>query len=147
MIRPLLTRENRSQSRDCKGAVARAIALPALLAFFAALGLHAQSAGEIRGFAWDGDGKPIAGARVELSGAASQIVTAAPDGSFTFANLAAGHYRVTGSEEKREIVSEVSVPIDLTAGQTVHADVTVAKGIRHYPRWKRILRRLDGISQ
>src|ERR1035437_3115490 len=83
-----------------RGAVARTFTL---LALFATLALHAQGVGEIRGFAWDSDGKPISGAKIELSGDASQTVTAATDGSFAFPNLPVGHYRIAGSEEKRQI--------------------------------------------
>jgi hypothetical protein len=116
------------------------------IALLTTIALQAQGVGEIRGFAWDSDGKPVAGAKIELSGDSSQTVTAAADGSFAFPNLPVGHYRIAASEEKRQIVSEVSVSVNLTAGQTLQADVTVGTSIRHYPRWKRILMRLDGIS-
>ena len=107
----------------------------------------ALPAAEIRGIAFDGDGRPVANARIVLSGAASQDATSAADGTFTFANLAPGHYRVDAIESKRELIAEKSVALDLTQDQTAEADVTIAKSTKHYPRWKRILRRLDGISQ
>src|SRR6185437_11374865 len=117
------------------------------LAALAAFTLNAQGVGEIRGFAFDGDGRPIPNAHVTLRGPAGQTVTSSADGSFTFASVPAGHYQVSAIEEKRELISDTSVSLDLAAGQVAEADLTVARSIKHYPRWKRILRRLDGISQ
>jgi hypothetical protein len=134
---------NSVPSRDRKGAVA---ALAALTLLFA-LSLPAQSPTAIRGYAFDADGRPIPGASVTLHGSTGHSsATSAADGSFHFDNVSPGHYQVYAIDEKREIVSDVSVVLDLAAGQTAEADVTVATSTHHYPRWLRILRRLDGMS-
>ena len=118
-----------------------------LLSAALAPALFAADTGEIRGFAFGNDGKPISGATITLSGAASQTITAAKDGSFDFPNLAPGHYQVAASEAKRELISDTSVSLNLTAGQTLEADVTVGASTHHYGFFKRVVRHLSGQSQ
>lgn len=117
--------------------------------FLLATAAYAQSNGEIRGYAWDAEGKPIAGATVTLhadSAGKDHTATAGPDGAFDARDLPPGHYSVTADSDKRQLVTETSTPLDLKASATAHVDLTLGKSTVHYGFWKRLGRRLDGLS-
>lgn len=117
--------------------------------FLLAIAAFAQTNGEIRGYAWDADGKPIAGASVVIHADASNkdhTVTAGADGAFEARDLPPGHYSVTAESSKRQLVTEGPTPVDLKAVATEHVDVTLGKSTVHYGFWTRLGRRLDGLS-
>jgi hypothetical protein len=118
----------------------------ALLAFpMAGFG---QSTGEIRGIVWTAEGKPLAGAQVFIhqNGENSHLTTTSgADGTFAAHDLKPGHYWVAAYSEKAQLMTESSVTLALSAGQSAHADVTVGKSTVTYPFFKRMLRRLDGL--
>jgi hypothetical protein len=120
-----------------------------LLILTAAASLSAQSAGEIRGYAWDADGRPIPEAKVTLHAAgdakADRTITAKADGSFDIAELAPGHYEITADAAKQQLTTESSAAVDLKSGQIAHADLTLGKSTIHYGFWARLARRLDGL--
>src|SRR5580692_10222959 len=89
-----------------------------------------QPAGGIRGIVWTAEGKPFAGAEVFIHKAdenAHLTTTSAADGTFAVRDLKAGHYWVAAYSEKAQLMTESSVNLDLTAGQTAHADVTLGR--------------------
>ena len=117
--------------------------------FLLAIAAYAQSNGEIRGYAWDSEGKPIAGAIVTLhfdSDAKDHTATAGSYGAFDARDLRPGHYSVTADSSERQLVTEDSTALDLKAGATAHVDLTLGKSTVHYGFWKRLGRRLDGLS-
>jgi hypothetical protein len=107
-----------------------------------------QSAGEIRGIVWTAEGKPLAGAQVFIHKADENshlTTTSGADGTFAARDLKPGHYWVAAYADKAQLMSESSVNLDLTAGQTVHADVTLGRSTATYSFFKRMIRRLDGL--
>jgi len=105
-----------------------------------------QSTGEIRGIVWTADGKPMAGADVVVHNAAEDShvkVTSGSDGTFTVPNLTPGKYWIAAYAEQPQLITETSVKLELTAGETLHADVTLSKSTEHYCFVKGLLRRLD----
>ena len=71
---------------------------PLALIVLSAAALSAQSAGEIRGYAWDAEGRPLSEAKIMLHGGnakADRTLTAAADGSFDARDLQPGHYELT----------------------------------------------------
>jgi hypothetical protein len=107
-----------------------------------------QSAGEIRGIVWTADGKPLAGAEVFVhrTGENSHLTTTSgADGTFDAPDLKPGHYWVAAYSGKAQLMTESSVKLDLAAGQSQHADVTLGKSTVTYPFFKRMIRRLDGL--
>jgi hypothetical protein len=107
-----------------------------------------QSTGEIRGILWTAEGKPLADAQVFIhkTGENSHLTTTSgADGTFVEHGLKPGHYWVAAYSEKAQLMTESSVTLDLTAGETAHADVTVGKSTVTYPFFKRMIRRLDGL--
>lgn len=119
-----------------------------LLLAAGAAGAFAQSGSEIRGYAWDADGKPVAGATVTLHPdppEKDRTVTAGPDGAFEARDLPPGHYAITAESEKQQLVTETTTPIGLKSGATEHIDLTLGKSTVHYGFWKRLGRRLDGL--
>jgi hypothetical protein len=121
----------------------RASSLAALLL---GLPVYAQSAGEIRGVAWDRQGRPVAGATIIVRGPTATTVTSGAGGFFTASKLAPGHYEVSGVDEKHQAVSASPAALELAAGHIGHADVTIGKSTKHYGFFKRLGRRLDGMS-
>lgn len=109
----------------------------------------AQGPGEIRGYAWDAQGKPLPGATVTLHPDEPQkdvTVTAGPDGAFDARDLPPGHYGLTADSAKNELATEGPTPLDLKPGATAHVDLTLGKSTVHYGFWHRLVRRLDGLS-
>jgi hypothetical protein len=114
----------------------------------AAAGLGAQSAGEIRGYAWDAEGRPIPQATVNVhsdSPKTDRTITAGADGSFDVKELPPGHYEIGGQSQPRQLASESPVAVELKSGETAHADLTLGRSTVHYSFWKRLARRLDGL--
>jgi hypothetical protein len=110
--------------------------------------LFGQATGEIRGIVWTADGKPMAGAEVFVHNADENthtIATSGADGVFAVKDLKPGRYWVAAYSEKAQLITETSVKMDLPAGQTVHADVTLGKSTATYSLFKRTIRRLDGL--
>jgi hypothetical protein len=110
--------------------------------------VFAQSAGAIRGIVWTAEGKPFAGAEVFIHQANENThltTTSAADGTFAAPDLKPGHYWVAAYSEKAQLMTESSVNLDLAAGQTAHADVTLGRSTATYPFFKRMIRRLDGL--
>jgi hypothetical protein len=108
----------------------------------------AQSAGEIRGIVWTAEGKPSAGAEVFIHKTDENshlTTTSAADGTFAVHDLKPGHYWVAAYSDKAQLMTESSVNLDLTAGQTAHADVTLGRSTATYTFFKRMIRRLDGL--
>jgi Carboxypeptidase regulatory-like domain len=113
-----------------------------------AAALSAQSTGEIRGYAWDAEGRPMAAAKITLHGAdakAGRSLTTAADGSFDARGLAPGHYELTADAAKRQLATESLTAVNLKPGETAHADLTLGMSTVHYGFWMRIARRLDGL--
>jgi hypothetical protein len=111
--------------------------------------VFAQSDGEIRGIVWTSEGKPSAGAEVfihKLNENSHLTTTSAADGTFAVHDLKPGHYWVAAYSEKAQLMTESSVNLDLAAGQTAHADVTLGRSTVTYPFFKRMIRRLDGLQ-
>jgi hypothetical protein len=116
------------------------LALPAIL--------FGQATGEIRGIVWTADGKSMAGAEVFVHNAdenSHTIATCGADGVFTAPNLKPGRYWVAAYSDKAQLMTEDSVKLDLPAGQTVHADVTLGRSTATHSYFKRLIRRLDGL--
>ena len=107
-----------------------------------------QSAGEIRGIVWTAEGKPLAGAQVFIHKADENshlTTTSGADGVFAVKDLKPGHYWVAAYSDKAQLMTESSVTLDLAAGQTAHADVTLGRSTATYSFFKRMIRRLDGL--
>jgi hypothetical protein len=107
-----------------------------------------QSAGEIRGIVWTAEGKPFAGAQVFIHKADENshlTTTSGADGVFAVKDLKPGHYWVAAYSDKAQLMTESSVTLDLAAGQTAHADVTLGRSTATYSFFKRMIRRLDGL--
>jgi hypothetical protein len=116
--------------------------------FLLALAARAQTNGDIRGYAWDAEGKPIAGATVTIHADASnkdRAVTAGADGAFEARDLPPGRYIVTAESAKRQLVTETATPVGLKPVATEHVDLTLGKSTVHYGFWTRLGRRLDGL--
>ncbi len=110
--------------------------------------MWAQSAGEIRGYAWDASGRPIPEAKITLHSEgqkADRTLTADKNGGFDAKNLAPGHYEITADAPKLQLTTEDVTPLDVKAGEIKHADLTLGLNTTHYGFWKRLGRRLDGI--
>jgi hypothetical protein len=108
----------------------------------------AQSTGEIDGIAWSADGKPLAGVQVVVHRAdqsSHETVTSGSDGTFTVPNLKPGRYWIAGYSEKAQLISESSLKVDVVAGQTLHADVTLGKDTTSRTTFQRLVRRIDGL--
>ena len=122
--------------------------LLALALFALPMSVFAQSAGEIRGIVWTAEGKPFAGSQVFIHKTDENshlTTTSGADGTFAVRDLKPGHYWVAAYSEKAQLMTESSVNLDLTAGQTAHADVTLGRSTATYPLFKRMIRRLDGL--
>jgi len=107
-----------------------------------------QPAGGIRGIVWTAEGKPFGGADVfihKADGNSHLTTTSADDGTFVVHDLAPGHYWVAAYSDKAQLMTESSVNLDLTAGQTAHADVTLGRSTATYTFFKRMIRRFDGL--
>jgi hypothetical protein len=107
-----------------------------------------QSMGEIRGIVWTAEGKPLAGAEVEVHKAGENshlTATSGADGVFAVHDLTPGAYWVAAYAAGPQLITESSVKLDLAAGQTLHADVTLGKSTVQYSYFKRMMRRLDGL--
>jgi hypothetical protein len=107
-----------------------------------------QSDSQITGIVWTAEGKPEANAQVFIHKAGEDshlTTTAGADRTFSAHNLKPGHYWVAAYAEKEQLMTESSVNLDLAAGKTVHADVTLGKSTATYSFWKRMIRRLDGL--
>jgi hypothetical protein len=118
----------------------------ALLALFAAA-LSAQSAGEIRGYAWDAEGRPMPNVKVTLhfgNAESDRTLTAGADGSFDARGLAPGHYEITADASARLLTTESGTALDLKPGEIVHADLTLGKSTAHYKWWQRLVHRFNG---
>jgi hypothetical protein len=118
------------------------------LFLLASAALWAQSPAEIRGFAWDAEGHPIPEAKVTFHGAGSEkdrTVTAAADGSFDVKDLPPGRYDITAAASKQQLATEAATTVELKAGETSHADLTLGLSTVHYGFWKRLARRFDGL--
>jgi hypothetical protein len=117
------------------------------LILVAAAGLSAQSNGEIRGYAWDAEGRPMADVKVTLhaEGGKDDKVTTRADGSYDARDLAPGHYQLSADQAKRELKTESDSPLELKAGQVAHVDLTLGKNTKHYGFWTSLGRRLDGL--
>jgi hypothetical protein len=118
------------------------------LVFLAAAVLSAQSPGEIRGYAWDAEGRPLADAKITLHGAdskADRTLTAGADGAFDAKDLHPGHYELTGSAQQPQLTTESVTALDLKPGEIAHADLTFGKSTVYHGFWSRLVRRLDGL--
>lgn len=107
-----------------------------------------QTAGEIRGYAWDASGRPVPEAKITIHAAGEQTdrtLTAGKDGLFDVKNLAPGHYELTAEAGKLQLATEDVTPLDIKAGEIQHADLTLGLNTTHYGFWKRLGRRLDGM--
>jgi hypothetical protein len=108
-----------------------------------------QSTGEIQGIVWTAEGKPLTGAEVEIHkvGENSHLTaTSGAGGVFAVHDLKPGSYWVAAYSEKAQLMTESSVKLDLAAGQSLHADVTLGKSTVTYSYFKRMIRRLDGLQ-
>jgi Carboxypeptidase regulatory-like domain len=108
-----------------------------------------QSTGEIQGIVWTAEGKPLAGAEVEIHKVGENSHLTAPSGAggvFAVHDLKPGSYWVAAYSEKAQLMTESSVKLDLAAGQSLHADVTLGKSTVTYSYFKRMIRRLDGLQ-
>ena len=117
-----------------------------LLAFCAAA-LSAQSAAEIRGYAWDAEGRPMPNVKVTLHGKnaeSDRTVTAGSDGSFDARGLPPGRYELTADASQRLLTTESGTALDLKPGEIAHADLTLGKSTAHYKWWQRLVRRFNG---
>jgi len=107
-----------------------------------------QSTGEIRGIVWTAEGRPLAFAQVFIHKADenSHLTTiCGANGVFAISDLKPGHYWVAAYSDKAQLMTESSVKLDLAAGQSVHADVTLGRSTATYGFFMRMLRRLDGL--
>jgi Carboxypeptidase regulatory-like domain len=121
---------------------------PLALIAFSAAALFAQSGGEIRGYAWDAEGRPLPQAKITLQGGnakANRTLTAGADGSFDARGLQPGHYEITADSSQRQLTSESGIALDLKPGEIAHADLTLGKSTVHYGFWKRLGRRFVGL--
>lgn len=122
----------------------RSLALIAL----SAAALSAQSAGEIRGYAWDAEGRPMAQAKIMVHGGSAKsnrTVTAGADGAFDARGLQPGHYELTADASQRQLTTESGTALDLKPGEIAHADLTLGQSTVHYGFWKRLGRRFVGL--
>ena len=106
------------------------LTLFALAALIAANG-QAPSAG-LRGIVKTGAGSPAAGATIlvhHVEGNADQSVIAGADGRFAAANLAAGHYQLTASQQG--FANSTVTAVELAPGQNL--DLTLTLGARAQP--------------
>lgn len=113
-----------------------------------ATALSAQSAGEIRGYAWDAEGRPMAAAKIMLHGGntkSDRTVTAGADGFFDVRGLQPGHYQLTAGASKQQLETESGAALDLKPGEIAHADLTLGKSTVHYGFWTRLGRRFVGL--
>jgi Carboxypeptidase regulatory-like domain len=120
---------------------------PLALFAFCAAALSAQSAGEIRGYAWDAEGRPMPNAKVTLHGGnakSDRTLTAGKDGSFDARGLAPGHYELTADASAQLLTTESGTALDLKPGEIAHADLTLGKSTAHYNWWQRLVHRVNG---
>jgi hypothetical protein len=113
-----------------------------------AAALCAQSAGQIRGYAWSAEGRPIPEARVTIRATdtkTDQTVTAGKDGAFVASDLKPGHYDIIAQSTKEQLATESITAVDVKAGETVHADITLGVSTVYHGYWSRLVRRLDGL--
>jgi hypothetical protein len=113
-----------------------------------AAALHAQSAATIRGFVWSSEGRPIPQAQVTIRSADSksdQTITAGPDGVFVAPDLKPGRYDIIATAPNLQLATESITPVEVKAGQTAHADLTLGMSTLHHGFWSRLVRRLDGL--
>jgi hypothetical protein len=121
---------------------------PLALIVLSAAALSAQSAGEIRGYAWDAEGRPIPAAKITLHGGSAKsdrTLTAGADGSFDARGLQPGHYQLTAGASKQQLETESGTALDLKPGEIAHTDLTLGKSTVHYGFWARLGRRFIGL--
>ena len=108
----------------------------------------AQSAGEIRGYAWDASGRPVPEAKITVhvvGQKTDRALTADKNGVFDVKNLEPGRYEITADAPKLQLTTEDVTPLELKAGEVKHADLTLGLSTARYTFFKRLGRRLDGI--
>lgn len=121
---------------------------PLALILTIASALLAQSAGEIRGYAWDASGRPVADAAITVHAVGrttDRTIAANKNGAFELKDMAPGRYELTASSTKLQLTTEDVTPLEVKPGETRHADLTLGQSTVHYGFWKRLGRRLDGI--
>ena len=122
----------------------RSLALIAL----SAAALSAQSAGEIRGYAWDAEGRPMPQAKISLTAetpnrtARLQPPRMAPS---TRAVFSPAITNLPPATSKRQLATESGTALDLKPGEIAHADLTLGRSTVHYGFWKRLGRRFVGL--
>jgi outer membrane protein OmpA-like peptidoglycan-associated protein len=80
-------------------------------------------AGSVRGLVLSGNGGPLAAARVELSGATSEVLTSGADGSFSASGLSAGNYTIR-VEAGAHFVSQQALRVEPGSETNVQVSLT-----------------------
>jgi hypothetical protein len=98
-----------------------------MFVFTAFASAHGQSAsGSLHGVVRMAPGQPSVGATVlvhRVEGNADKTVTAAPDGTFSIADLAPGHYQLTAT--KRGFANSSVTSVELAAGEALDLALTL----------------------
>ncbi len=121
---------------------------PLALILLTAAAFFAQSKTEIRGYAWNAEGRPIADAQVTFTpegSQAGQTITAGKDGAFVAHDVKPGRYIVTANAPKEQLQTESTTTIEVKPGETLHTDLTLGMSTVHHGYWSRLVRRLDGL--
>jgi hypothetical protein len=108
----------------------------------------AQSPGQIHGYAWSAEGRPIPEARITIRATETktdQTVTAGKDGAFVAKDLKAGHYDIIAQSTKEQLATESITEVDVKSGEAAHADLTLGMSTVYHGYWSRLVRRLDGL--
>jgi hypothetical protein len=118
------------------------------LALLIGAALFAQSAAELRGYAWSADGRPIPQAKITLHSAdskADRTVTAGTDGAFDIPDLKPGRYEIAAQAAKQQLATDSATSVEVKAGEVAHTDLTLGLSTVHHGYWSRLVRRLDGL--
>jgi hypothetical protein len=117
------------------------------LTLLIAAALSAQSTAEIRGYAWDAEGRPLPAAKITLRGESKTdlTITAGADGAFIATNLKPGHYELIAQASKQQLATEDIIGVNVKPGESAHTDLTLGVSTVHHGYWSRLVRRLDGL--
>jgi hypothetical protein len=109
--------------------------------------LPAQSGGEILGYAWDAEGRPMPNAKITLrdgNAKSDRTLTATADGFLDARGLPPGHYELTADASQRLLTTESGTALGLKLGEIVRDDLALGNSAAHCTWRQRLVRRIHG---